>query len=213
VDVIGSLTDEQARAEYLRAVEGEPIIEDDPILPVEEEVAAARAREAREAELANAGFEGHAGRPGQRGGSVPRGDKGQDEPEKITHAEKQALALASYKPSTAEKRRVSEKYEAEVARAVKGVNLSDNEPPDVVKGKNAVEVKTIVEGKNPKITMHGESLARKVKYGRVNKVTWHTVAVDARGEQPVYYYKQGVGSFRLKNMEPVTLEELGRRIK
>lgn len=142
---------------------------------------------------------GHEGRPGAVGGS---GEGGGEPSVKVTRAR------ASYKPSTAAKRRVSEKYESNVADMIGGHNLSDNEPADVVKGKNAIEVKTIVEGKHDKITMHPDSLARKVSYARKNKVKWHTVVIDARGDKPVYYYRKGVGSFRLNTMKPIDPKEL-----
>jgi hypothetical protein len=156
---------------------------------------------ANEAAMANA-FYGHAGIPGHQGGSLPQGVEAQAET-------KRARALASYKPSTKAKRRVSEQSEADVAKAIRGKQLGDNEPADVTKGKHAVEVKTIVDGNNDKITMHPESLARKMK----QKATWHTVVVDARGTGKSYYYKKGLGSFRIANMDKVSLKDLAKLIK
>ena len=103
---------------------------------------------------------------------------------------------------------MSEKYELKVAQAVGGKNLPDNEPFDVIAGNHAVEVKTIVDGKNPKITMHAESLTSKEKFARANKMKTHTVAIDARTSPPQYYYSKGMGSFRLSSMEKITIVEL-----
>lgn len=123
-------------------------------------------------------------------------------------------AKASHVRMTRGKRAESDKHELTVARAVTGRNLPDNEPFDVIRGSNAIEVKAIIAGRNDKITMHPESLERKVKYARKNKLTSHTVIIDARGSKPVYYYRKGVGSFRLKNMERLSsAADLRTRIK
>ena len=94
-----------------------------------------------------------------------------------------------------------------------GKLTGDNMPFDVLMGASAVEVKTILEGKNPKITMHPESLARKVAYAKQHKLKPHTVVIDARGPRRKYYYKQGIGSFRLSGMKAVSRQELSELIR
>lgn len=122
-------------------------------------------------------------------------------------------AKSTHKPSTRAKQLRAAKFESLVTKAIGGKRLEDNEPFDVVKGRNAVEVKAILEGKNPKITMHGSSLSRKRTAIRRDKLFAHTVAIDARGTAPVYYYRRGVGSFRLSSMERVTKSELRSKMK
>ena len=117
-------------------------------------------------------------------------------------------ARSTYKPATQEKQHLGEKEEGKIAALIGGKNLDDNEPADVIKGRHAVEVKTLIDQKNDKITMHPDSLARKLKFGRKEKMQWHTVAIDARGDTPSYYYRKGVGSFRLGSMEKVDPKQL-----
>ncbi len=117
-------------------------------------------------------------------------------------------ALASHVPATAERQAQAAKYEETVAKLIGGKNLDDHEPFDVIKGRHAVEVKCLVSGKNLKVTMHPDSLMRKANFLRDEKMTGHTVVIDARGDRPVYYYKVGVGSFRLSNMQQVKGAEL-----
>ena len=125
---------------------------------------------------------------------------------KSTRAER---AKATHKPATREKQLEAAKYEKKVAHAIGGKDLDDHEPFDVLLPRHAVEVKTILDGTHPKITMHPESLARKEKYVRKNKVRGHTVVIDARNRsKPEYYYRRGMGSFRLSGMEKVSLSEL-----
>lgn len=136
------------------------------------------------------------------------------EGETPTQAIKRSIAvrtersLKSYNPATKEKQEQAAKYEETVAKLINGKNLDDHEPFDVIKGQHAVEVKTIISGKNPKITLHPDSLERKNKFLRKEKMTGHTVVIDARGPKPVYYYRSGVGSFRLDNMQTVKPAEL-----
>ena len=142
----------------------------------------------------------------------PRGGKGTREGGQWVSG-RASRALATHVPATRERQRMAAKYEATVAKLIGGKDLGDNEPFDVVKGKHAVEVKAILTGKNPKITMHPESLARKTAWLQENKATGHTVVIDARGEGTKYYYKAGVGSFRLSAMREVGTKELGKLIR
>jgi len=98
--------------------------------------------------------------------------------------------------------------EAKIAGALGGLNLQDNEPFDVIVGRIAVEVKTMIDGKNPKITMRGDALNRKLAYAKRNQYKAVTVIADLRGSSPRYYYKLGIGSFRLSTMSPTTLQDM-----
>lgn len=134
--------------------------------------------------------------------------EGETPEEAIARSLRTSRARHSHKPATREKQQKAARFEKAVAKAVGGKDLDDNEPFDVIKGRQAVEVKAIIEGKNPKITMHPESLARKANYLRDNEMVGHTVVIDARSSKEIYYYARGVGSFRLSGMERVTKTRL-----
>ena len=132
-----------------------------------------------------------------------------------------------------------------------GSAMPDNEPVDVLyqDPKNpsvlhGIELKTIVNGQNDKITMKGDALARKAEWlkrkkpsnleeaAQGSKIDWskvkrrviHTVVLDHRhlfadGANKQYYsghevwYRNGVGSFRVKGMDKVqSLNELKKTL-
>jgi len=109
------------------------------------------------------------------------------------------MAKKTYKVSSAAVQRQAESNEPRLAVTIKGKVNHDNQAFDVIQGNNAIEVKTIVRGKNDKITMHPESLKRKVDFVTATKMSAHTVVFDDRNNQ--IYYKKGLGSFRLTNMQ------------
>lgn len=128
--------------------------------------------------------------------------------------DKSERAKASYVMVTKEKYQKAMRNEQRVAAVVGGRSIPDNEPFDVEKGKLAFEVKTIIEGKNDKITMHPESLARKVKEARKRGLETFTVAIDERGGKRQVYFKEGLGAFRLGSMEKLSsISDLKKRIK
>jgi hypothetical protein len=101
------------------------------------------------------------------------------------------------------------------AKRIEGKAFADNGPVDVemkLGGKtHGIELKTVTHGKNDKLTMKGEALARKTAYQKEGNEL-HTVALDHRdkfGETPELhsgheiYYKRGAGSFRLGSMHKV----------
>jgi hypothetical protein len=93
--------------------------------------------------------------------------------------------------------------EKRVAAAAGARHLIDNEPFDCVTDRYGLEVKTVLKGKNAKITMHRDAMQRKASFARRAKLRMLTVVVDVRGSRdaPVVYYRRGVGSFRLSNMK------------
>jgi SPP1 gp7 family putative phage head morphogenesis protein len=121
---------------------------------------------------------------------------------------KSQLATRTYKPSTAEKQRKGEAEQLLLAKAIKGVNTDDNQPFDIIKGKNGIEVKTLMDNNNDKITVHPESRIRKEKEAKKLNLDMHTVAIDTRAGRKVYYYKAGVGAFRISSMQRVSLSQL-----
>jgi len=121
---------------------------------------------------------------------------------------KAELAKRTHKPSTKEKQQRGEAEQARLAKAVGGHDEGDNLPFDVVKGGHGVEVKTVMDNNNDKITVHPDSRRRKEREARKRKLKIHTVAIDVRGGRRNYYHREGVGSFRLSAMEKVSLAGL-----
>jgi SPP1 gp7 family putative phage head morphogenesis protein len=120
-------------------------------------------------------------------------------------------AIASHKPSTAAKQRHAESNETDVKSMVGGDTTGDNEAMDVVTKiagtKHGVEVKTLLDNSNDKITMHPPSRRRKEAWAKSNRAVVHTVVLDDRKGRANsghrLYYKRGVGAFRLKGMTKV----------
>ncbi len=146
----------------------------------------------------------------RRLGGVGSGQRGH-----TTSRERAARAIANYKPSTRAKQQVALASEKEVAQILHGQHLEDNEPMDIVasRGKVGVEVKTLVDNKNDKITCHPESRLRKEQWVKTNHAIGHTVVVDKRGNPPPkYYYHAGFGAFRLAGMAQVTPSQLRKLV-
>jgi hypothetical protein len=149
---------------------------------------------------------GHGGRPGEVGGSTPGGGSGDTT---TTHNMKVAKAKASYKPVTSAKHRKATTSEIKLAKEIGGKREPDQSPFDVIKGKNAIEVKTIIEGETGKITMHGPSLKAKKEQAAENGWKPHTVVFDSRDGK--IYYKEGVGGYRITAMNLTNMDELRKR--
>jgi hypothetical protein len=112
-------------------------------------------------------------------------------------------AKASHVAIGAAKRALAADMERLVAGAFRSVPTTGNAPFDVLirRVTVGVEVKTLVDQKNDKITMHPASLARKLRSARALRLRRvYTVVVDLRGRKPVVYYKRGLGSFRLGSL-------------
>lgn len=123
-------------------------------------------------------------------------------------------AKASYKPSTAAKQQWAEANEIKIAKMVGGKQTDNNKPMDVIvtvgRKTYGIEVKTMVDNGNDKITMHPASRLRKEAWARETKASIQTVIIDDRkafgspnfsGHQ--LYFREGVGAFRLKGMTKV----------
>lgn len=150
---------------------------------------------------------GHAGRPGEKGGS------GEGGAEKVRN-ERSLRALKAFIPIHAESQRHAERNELDVRKMVGGQRTDDNKPVDVITTINGkvkgIEVKTMVNNTNDKITMRKAAIEKKVAWGRANHATTHTVVIDDRGKlgNKGYsghriHYRKGPGSFRLSSMTKV----------
>jgi hypothetical protein len=146
--------------------------------------------------LAKAGYE-----------DVPRDPKGRWEGTGELRAETRSeRSKRVFKPSTAEKQREADRSEEQLSKGLSIARTGDNRPFDLVQGKVAVEVKTLLSNNANKLTMHKESLARKVAFAEKNRLRAYTVAVDKRegATKPTYYVRKGVGSFRVDKMTKVS---------
>lgn len=118
---------------------------------------------------------------------------------------KSGKATSSHKPSTKAKQDLATDAEKKIIKMLGGKGTGDNKPVDVVLERDGrvygIEVKSISDNGNNKITMHKESLERKVKWGRSNHASLHTVVVDSRSGTVLY--RKGVGSFRIHTMTVV----------
>ena len=123
-------------------------------------------------------------------------------------------ARKAFVPATAQMQRLGINNEKRLAKIIKGKQLGDNEPFDVIilgagkQRKHLVEVKTLIKSKADKITMRKESLARKITKAKESpKAKIHTVVFDERMKKTKTFHKFGVGSFRLKNMTDIKSDE------
>lgn len=159
------------------------------------------------------GFEDGAYRPGQpRDGHGKWTKTGAPSDGQKSRAQR---AKESYNPSTAEKQRRADAEQDRFAKAVRGINTDtdgSNEPFDVIKGRHAVEFKTMIDNKNDKLNMAPDCRRRKEREAHKRKYIAHTVCCDIRSGTREYYYKKGVGAFRLHKMMRVTLDYIRKII-
>ncbi len=122
---------------------------------------------------------------------------------------KMLRAMQARVPCGYEKQKTADEQERILSRAVGIPRTGDNAAFDLRNDKIGVEVKTMVDSKNGKITMSKEALAYKKKEIRSGRIKAYTVVADKRsGQKTQYYMSKGVGSFRINSMTPVTLQEL-----
>jgi hypothetical protein len=153
------------------------------------------------------GHHRHEGRPGHEGGSTP--DEGEGS------GSRSERAARTHKPSTRAKQREARRQVQILADRTGGEPTPDHEAMDLILKRGAktvgVEMKTLLDNKNDKITMHPDSRRRKEKWIRQNRADGYTVVVDRRrGKEGDYYYREGFGSFRISAMIPITPTALTR---
>lgn len=163
---------------------------------------------------------GPGGKPGpcpKPGGQKPPKSKGSGAPAKSSLSERAQKAKAAHKLVGKDIQRYCEEHnEPRVAKKLGGKSLRNNEPVDVVVGKHGIELKTMVDNGNNKITMKRSAMERKADWERRNKADFHTVVADhqkvynAKGpgqhdySKEAFYYRRGYGSFRVGSMHRVT---------
>lgn len=124
-------------------------------------------------------------------------------------------ARATYKPSTFAKQAVArsgEDYVRRALRAAKTKGTGGTNAVDVAFRRgghlHGVEVKTLMDNKNNKITMHPSSRRRKISWAHSHRAVLHTVVVDARSRYRALYYHRGVGAFRMGSLTRVSTAQL-----
>lgn len=131
---------------------------------------------------------------------------------------KSDLARATHKPSTSAKQALARESEAAVKTAlrIKAMQGGNLHPVDAITKRGGrtfgVEVKTLMDNKNDKITMHPESVARKQQWARRERAALHTVVVDLRNGPAQMYHRSGIGSFRLGGLTPIASAAHLRRL-
>jgi hypothetical protein len=127
-----------------------------------------------------------------------------------TPSDRVQRALAAYNPMTRTKRQIASESEKMLSQALGLPRTPDNSTFDLLGSAVGVEVKTLIDQKNDKITMHPESLQRKEDAIRQAGAGFKafTVVVDKRGGPVSFYVSPGVGSFRIGNMSRVNLNQL-----
>lgn len=126
---------------------------------------------------------------------------------------KMLRAIQARVPCGVEKQRVADQQEAVISRALGLTRTGDNSAFDLLKGRVGVEVKTMVDSRNGKITMSSSALARKNKEARRDRLRTYTIVADKRAGKTQYYASKGLGSFRVGSMTPVTISELREFVK
>jgi hypothetical protein len=117
----------------------------------------------------------------------------------------------NYKAGDRIKQRFAEGEQARVAKILKMENTPDNDPFDLLGKRIGVEVKTLVDANNDKITVQAHARGLKLAFARKHKLKKiFTLAIDTRSGGRIYYIREGVGAFRLRNMQRVSLAEVKR---
>ena len=117
-------------------------------------------------------------------------------------------AMEAHKGGSLAAQRIADKQEEIVSKGIGIPRTKDNSAFDCRNAKTGVELKTMVESANGKITMSKAALARKMAEAQHDKLRTFTVVADRRGGNTTYYYKEGLGSFRVGSMTPATLSEI-----
>ena len=152
-------------------------------------------------------------------------------------SEKAARAAKHQSLTTGREQNYTKANAHAMAARIGGESFADNGAVDITvkigKQTHGIELKTLVQGKNDKVTMAAKpkpyekesAIDRKIKWQNENGTTVHTIVADHRdkfagGENKELhsgnelYYKRGTGSFRIGAMHPVKdIDELHTLMK
>lgn len=118
---------------------------------------------------------------------------------------KSDIAKAAHAGGSKHEQQMAEQTELELSHALGMPKSADNKAFDLQSKTVGIEVKTVVSGKNSKITMSKDAVARKnAEVASAKLKRTYTVVVDKRNpESHVFYVRPGFGSFRLGSMTQV----------
>lgn len=127
---------------------------------------------------------------------------------KVDRARKNAVLTGKHEQD------IADHVEAKVSKAIGVPRTENNSAFDLRNDDIGVEVKTMVTGKNDKVTMGKTALGRKVAEAQAEGIKTYTVVADMRGRSSAkYYFSDRLGSLRLGTMTPMTLSEIKERIQ
>ena len=124
-----------------------------------------------------------------------------------------ARARASQNFCRADKQRIADKSEARLAEALGVPQTPDNAPFDLRNDDIGIEVKTLIDQKNDKITMSKAALGRKLAEMRAEGIKPFTVVRDLRSGTAKYYVSDRLGSLRLGSMQSASLSEIRAMVR
>ena len=144
------------------------------------------------------------------------GSTGGEIPVKFIPSERVQRAIASAVRTGKAEQRAADESERVLSQALGIPRTGDNSAFDVRNDETAIECKTLLDGRNSKITMNKAAIGRKLAEQQAEGLKVYTVVVDRRAGwkagnpmgHATYYVKQGVGSFHLGSMTKVTLPQL-----
>lgn len=149
--------------------------------------------------------------------------KGESKPiDNANVSEKSRIARENHKRVGEEIQRYAEEHnESVLAKTLGGKKFDNSEPVDVMTDLGGIELKTMVDNKNGKITMKRSAMEKKAAWERQNKTDMHTVVFDDSGvfnakgpgkhdeSKRRIFYRRGYGSFRVNSMLEISgLDEL-----
>ena len=145
--------------------------------------------------------------------SEPRDERGEwtsgGEGVRFDVSERVQRAINSQVRTGQKEQAIADRSEKVLSEALGIPRTRDNSAFDLRNDDVGIEVKTLVNGKNDKITMSNAALGRKLAEQRADGLKGYTVVVDRRsGGKGTYYVKQGFGSFRVSSMTRISLADL-----
>ncbi len=134
------------------------------------------------------------------------GEFGEGESARVTRA------VASQVRTGQKEQAIADKSEKVLSDAIGVPRTGNNSAFDLRNDDVGIEVKTLINGKNEKITMSKAALGRKLAEQRADGIKGFTVVVDRRAGglsgKGTYYVKEGFGSFRVSSMTKISLGDL-----
>jgi hypothetical protein len=126
----------------------------------------------------------------------------------LVPSEKMKTALRAQVHCGVEKQTIADEQERITSKGIGIPRTKDNSAFDFRNKKTGVELKTMVDSRNGKITMSKAALGRKMAEAKSEHLKTYTVVADKRSGGTQYYVKEGLGSFRVGSMTRATLPQI-----